>query len=374
MQAQLTIVAAAGENPHYGLPGVGSRPRSLLHHIDIGNMKLVQLLRPGPDFPKSPWWKRAWTYQEGVLSHRKVVFTDHQVFYVCDKTHSAESLDVHAGTMSLHDPVAFSEMMLPTGRRGYESYLRDISMRTLSHPSDALNACLGILKATDTQHIWGIPIEIDHVSGAGDLALCWRHRSTTERRSEFPSWSWAGWIGGMDLENCIASNSVVSVFLEDGHQKWRTLRSYYISGDAERLAGVSNAPKLLKMTGLVLDSAMLNDQWPDIADFGTGAGIQHDERRRPEFLLTFGGTSALCALYMDQNIEGTEQLRDVIAIRVRIGNEDCCVSALLLKPHGTFYKRVGIIDLKCEYRPCKSCCKFSIFREATVLERTIIVV
>jgi hypothetical protein len=126
MQAQLTIVAAAGKNPHYGLPGVGSRPRSLLRHMNIGNVKLVQILRPGLDFPKSPWWGRAWTYQEGVLSRRKLVFTDHQVFYVCDKTHAAESMNVHAGIVSLHDPIAFSEMALPTGRRGYESYLRDI--------------------------------------------------------------------------------------------------------------------------------------------------------------------------------------------------------------------------------------------------------
>jgi hypothetical protein len=212
------------------------------------------------------------------------------------------------------------------------------------------------------------------VSGAGDLALCWRHRSTTERRSEFPSWSWAGWIGGVDLENSIANSSVIDVLLGDGHQDWQALHSYCFSGQAKRLAGVSNAPKLLKITGLILAAALLNDQWPDIADFGTGPSIHQDERRRPEFVLTFGENSALCTLYMDRGMESTKQLRDVIAMRVRVSDEDCCVSALLLKPHGTFYTRVEIIDLKCKYRPCRSCCRSYIFRNAIAQERTIIVV
>jgi hypothetical protein len=116
-KAQLTIIAAAGNDPSYGLPGVGSRSRSSERHVCIGKTKLVQLMRPGSDFPKSSWWKRAWTYQEGVLSQRKLVFTDHQVYYVCNRLSTAESLKIHSANAfrwafaPLVDPVSFKEMI-----------------------------------------------------------------------------------------------------------------------------------------------------------------------------------------------------------------------------------------------------------------------
>ncbi|KAF2034301.1 hypothetical protein EK21DRAFT_56658, partial [Setomelanomma holmii] len=177
-KAQITIIAAAGTDSHYGLPGVGSRPRYLERHVRIGNTKIMQLMRPGSDFPKSPWWDRAWTYQEAVLSKRKLVFTDHQVFYVCNQMYAAESPSIctsnstRTNSNPFAGPFSFSEMMLPHGSRSYVSYLRDISRRKLSHPSDAINTCLGILKATNTTHIWSAPIETDFASQDHSMALC----------------------------------------------------------------------------------------------------------------------------------------------------------------------------------------------------------
>jgi hypothetical protein len=38
------------------------------------------------------WSSRGWTYQEGVLSNRKLVFTDHQVYWECRGMATQESI------------------------------------------------------------------------------------------------------------------------------------------------------------------------------------------------------------------------------------------------------------------------------------------
>jgi hypothetical protein len=374
-KAQLTIVAAAGNDSHYGLPGVGSRSRIDGRHVRIGNTKLVQLLRPGSDFEKSPWWNRAWTYQEGVLSKRKLVFTDHQVFYVCNEKQSAESLYTNTQDPDLadekwfSDPRSFSEMMLPTGPRPYVSYLGDISRRALSRSSDALNACLGVLKATNTAHVWGIPIDKqDH-----GIALCWRHDIVMQRRYGFPSWSWAGWDGGANFHDSIVTSPFVTVLLGNDSRTWQTVYEYNSSGRAEKDAGKSNAPRLLSLTGWVLEAASLNTQWPDVGDFGTGAAIQQDDRARPRFTLSFDGTTVLSILYMDQQMKSAEELHDVVAMGVKSHSKDCCISALLLKPHGNVYRRVGMIEFTCEYRTCRTLRGSHVFWEQSARMRTVVV-
>jgi hypothetical protein len=375
--AQLTIIAAAGHDPTYGLPGVGSRPRSLQHHVRIGNTKLVQLMRPGSDFPKSSWWERAWTYQEAVLSKRKLVFTDHQVFYVCNKMHSAESLHMQAtvvnDTISLFTSTSLTEMILPTAPRSYESYLSAISRRALSHQSDALNACLGILKATNTTHIWGVPIEYDFDSRVLTMDLCWRQDVPSSRRPGFPSWSWAGWKGGVTFQNSVSTRLLCTIQLGDDDWYWQTVPEYVSSGRAEKAAGKSNAPRLVHMTGPVLDAALLHSQWPDLDDVETGATGPQDDRPRPIFLLESGGLSSLATLYLDQKMDNAEQLCDVIAMGVKPGADDTCFSTLLLKPSGDFYSRVGMMTISCVHLTCREPYGQHLFWDIRAEMRTVIV-
>jgi hypothetical protein len=56
------------------------------------------------------------------------------------------------------------------------------------------------------------------------------------------------------------------------------MHAIYSNGLGHKFAGALNAPKLLSVVSSVLDAALLNDQWPVIDDFGTGAGQQQDER------------------------------------------------------------------------------------------------
>jgi hypothetical protein len=77
--AQLTIMAAAGENAEYGLPGVG-KGRLVPGSLDLGGLSVGTLPRDAcQSIQSSVWWSRGWTYQEGVLSRRRLIFTDDQV-------------------------------------------------------------------------------------------------------------------------------------------------------------------------------------------------------------------------------------------------------------------------------------------------------
>ncbi|ORX94759.1 heterokaryon incompatibility protein-domain-containing protein, partial [Clohesyomyces aquaticus] len=94
--AEVTIIAAAGSDPHYGLPGVSSTFRSPnQYEVRIGSknyMSLPPLSRVGPDSTRNLRWKRGWTYQEMLLSRRRLVFTPHQMYFQCVEGYDAEAV------------------------------------------------------------------------------------------------------------------------------------------------------------------------------------------------------------------------------------------------------------------------------------------
>lgn len=58
--ADLTIIAAAGDNPEYGLPGVSMRGRITQNSIVIGASTLLQIFDDRVDLRSSTWATRAW--------------------------------------------------------------------------------------------------------------------------------------------------------------------------------------------------------------------------------------------------------------------------------------------------------------------------
>ncbi|KAF1951529.1 HET-domain-containing protein, partial [Byssothecium circinans] len=81
--AALTIVAAAGDDPTYGLAGV-SHPRNFsVHWGSVEGVILVDTTSPMADkIGRSTWAQRAWTFQEGYLSRRRLFFTEDGVLFV----------------------------------------------------------------------------------------------------------------------------------------------------------------------------------------------------------------------------------------------------------------------------------------------------
>ena len=86
-QAHFTIVAAAGDGPEFGLPGVNST-RDLPPYLLIENRLFVSnagdlLSNSNVRIHKSSWNSRAWTYQEKIFSRKILYFTKIRVVFHC---------------------------------------------------------------------------------------------------------------------------------------------------------------------------------------------------------------------------------------------------------------------------------------------------
>lgn len=224
--ASLTIIAAAGTDESTGLPGVTQDRLAKQTSIQTDEVSILSTL-PSPvhQIVESKWASRAWTFQEAILSRRRLVFTEDQLYFECDSMHCYESLcvsfDMLYATESRHSD-AHNEFIKPKlfgfGHRtaGILTYIHcaeEYSMRSLTFDEDSLNAFTGITRSLEksrmppVRNICGIPFlhPRDVATPSCNYiqmllaGLSWRHKPThgsvPRRRQEFPSWSWAGWAG-----------------------------------------------------------------------------------------------------------------------------------------------------------------------------------
>ncbi|KAH6679219.1 hypothetical protein B0J14DRAFT_580297 [Halenospora varia] len=109
----LTIIAAAGEDPNYGIPEVGNRHRIAQQRAKIGGHILVNTLDNAYiQILESKWAKRGWTYQEAILSRRRLIFTGQQVYFECRSMYAYESFDFPLRGMHSQDGQLFQKRFL----------------------------------------------------------------------------------------------------------------------------------------------------------------------------------------------------------------------------------------------------------------------
>jgi len=78
--AEITIVDA-GDHPLGGLPGINGttrRPQRVVHFRFGSYVEVGDILRR---IKSSPWNSRAWTYQEGLLAPRRLIFSNSQMYF-----------------------------------------------------------------------------------------------------------------------------------------------------------------------------------------------------------------------------------------------------------------------------------------------------
>lgn len=216
------IIAAAGEGPDHGLPGMQGTPRTQQSVLNIGQHHLVSILnRPHKLLAASKWAARGWTHQEGILARRRLIFTDEQVIFECNGMDCVESwsfpLDKRSSNKSEFlpriQPGAFMHKLTSLYPWDIMYYVQEYSQRDLTYPEDRINAMEGIFHAFQNcqrplHHFMGIPIlpvvvvpcvNPRHgilVNEQGFLTgLTWYAYGDTPGRRipQFPSWSWAGW-------------------------------------------------------------------------------------------------------------------------------------------------------------------------------------
>jgi hypothetical protein len=185
---------------------------------------------------KSKWATRGWTYQERILSKRRLIFTDEQVHCECNNMHYAETIDYRPdrsnSTWKLSNEV-FLDKTPGTDHSEFFSYIAEFRKRNLTYQCDSLNALSGIFRAFEKgespiYQLAGVPIFypmrlttdeqtiIPRTVNQGFLiGLTWQNPTHEyERVPIFPSWSWAGWTGPVHRESAV---ECAQQCLEDSH-------------------------------------------------------------------------------------------------------------------------------------------------------------
>ncbi|KAF1846244.1 HET-domain-containing protein [Cucurbitaria berberidis CBS 394.84] len=248
--AFITIIAAAGSGSDYGLPGV-SRLRKATPSVRIGSHAFMVVQDPLTDIEASIWNTRGWTYQEMLLSRRRLIFTDRQVYFQCQTRQTMEQLNKDFESTDLIKWMTGSKQFLPTQKECFTindiySRLEEYYVRTLRYKTDNINAFAGVFRdlsgrtsddrmhafrsvpglymPRSNPHFYGIPLWLQEPERVDDdskmlwwqapkirdddktsvrfgLNLGWRLEegrksvlSTHDRaivKPDFPSWSWA---------------------------------------------------------------------------------------------------------------------------------------------------------------------------------------
>ncbi|KAF2458540.1 heterokaryon incompatibility protein-domain-containing protein [Lineolata rhizophorae] len=200
--ALITIIAAATTGAHESLPGVGQTPRLSQHVEEING---IHMTVPHSQFPtaleSTVWLTRGWTYQERLLSPRRLYVLADQAFFECHGASLGEWYEAKIPNVPRLFDELWGEYRDSVPR--YQDTVTRYTERTLSWPSDILNAFAGIAAA------WGKGFKTPMSNGLPlnqmEYTLVWepvmfvgrRAPETVDNTSQraFPTWSWAGWEG-----------------------------------------------------------------------------------------------------------------------------------------------------------------------------------
>uniref|UniRef100_A0A8H7NLU0 Heterokaryon incompatibility domain-containing protein n=1 Tax=Bionectria ochroleuca TaxID=29856 RepID=A0A8H7NLU0_BIOOC len=228
--ASFTIIAAAGSDSSFGLPGVSSRAREPQAEATIDGCLLVSSVESFPGLLGCKWKSRAWTYQEELFSNRQLIFTSHQVSFHCLQS---EHCEIYTS------PAIIAPGVLNRTGNGTCSiweHIERYSKRNLTYDSDSLNGLRATINSfTESAEkpvgsLWGIPfsetiaaLDHDHPSGRAGTSsmmgmlsrarfaspsavfgysLTWkflpREHQILRRRTQFPTWSWTSCVGEIE--------------------------------------------------------------------------------------------------------------------------------------------------------------------------------
>ncbi|KAI5777175.1 heterokaryon incompatibility protein-domain-containing protein [Geopyxis carbonaria] len=225
--ADATIVAATGDSADAGLPGVRRHSRGVKQTVEkIGRgLRLVVPHHLMDYMEQSTYEGRAWTYQERLFSKRVLIFAKGQAMFRCP--HATWREDVVAEdpdiTFSLDtmESGAYESTRVDTEFAPHNEYmgaLYQYSRRRITYTSDALNAFAAVSKLIasklEGKTCFGLPNSIF------DWALLWEPSQNLVRNPDFPSWSWAGWSGGLEMPSY--------EFTAEDLQHWLSTRTWVV--------------------------------------------------------------------------------------------------------------------------------------------------
>ncbi|KAF3041636.1 hypothetical protein E8E11_006239 [Didymella keratinophila] len=236
--AYCTIIAAAGCGPDVGLPGIrnNSRPRPGFKFLaERSGVRTSGFQNPRVEIQNSIWSTRGWTYQEMLLSPRRLVFTPSQVYFQCGQGHRIEAAQWLGDSTDNMSTLAIREAIegLPRLTTAYtDTYihtrLEEYYTRQFSFNADLVKAFVGILQAFSLEdwtasshvrhlraaHVQGLPLfyfeeeMTDHPRRTFLTSLTWQLSGNdnwsvlSQKTSIFPSWTWASVKASRDTQDC----------------------------------------------------------------------------------------------------------------------------------------------------------------------------
>ncbi|KAI1481065.1 HET-domain-containing protein [Daldinia eschscholtzii] len=277
--SELTIIATAGQDENYGLPGVSRRPRVATPTVELNGVRLSWFREPRRLIRESKWNTRGWTYQEAFLARRRLVFLDEHMYFECESASYSEM--VPGFSIAAYEKSVNNDGIWNISSKSTDLLLDfctkivgDYTARELGYDGDSLLALVGVLnylRKADScfKHVWGVPWDLNkkYIENFREewglacdifaLGLCWTHvrdcwagrRGPRRRSAAFPfsvvpasvppSWTWAGWAGPVDWKQSIRFHrrifrSVVQTqhfHLEDQHGNTTAVSTIAESGD-----------------------------------------------------------------------------------------------------------------------------------------------
>jgi Heterokaryon incompatibility protein (HET) len=218
--ASITIIAADGVDADSGLKGL--RGLSDSRHIDqkifrLGKGKdLVEVQSRDGSYSRSLWFSRGWTFQELLLSQRRLIFEETGIRWECSQASWQEDLHSSPAVDKEGLVYAIGPRMVSYSLPNVASLvklIKDYNLRQFTYPQDALAAFTGVLSVLRPSFSGGF------ISGLPKAffnhALLWLNNRSSSRRYAkagtvenvcLPSWSWVGWHGDFDSDNWITES------------------------------------------------------------------------------------------------------------------------------------------------------------------------
>lgn len=357
-QAELTIIAT-DENPTLGLPGVGA-PRKTQQCLQINNVELIKTYHCDELILSSKWASRGWTFQEGYLSRRKLIFTKQEVVYLCDDMYCQESVrkdipllqtgqrqGLAGEALQGLSPMSTNERK---GRVELDDLLNEYNSRELGWPSDILNACQGILRGLSIQHNWGLPIlptswwdKARQLQGSYTMILYWQSDEPQKKRENFPTWSWTGWEGSKifyNYDRYYADASTIEA--KSTTEKWLRLEQCFDQNGSSLATALSQR---IRITGLtvplaqyIVNQAWINHRMP---------GYQPPHKGPHAVFPYSDNVDIVATVHLDQQGADPNILHDAVGLLInRHRRRRYRGIMLVLKPSGDHYHRIGILNFR----------------------------
>ncbi|KAF2853349.1 HET-domain-containing protein [Plenodomus tracheiphilus IPT5] len=231
-----------------------SKPRRPLPQDKTASMiTLISTMQePRSAVKQSSWATRGWSYQEGVLPNRRLVFTEEQVYRECRGMAVCETVDLALDLVHEPSGVRMADFMLSgifdgdlhhdselqygfgpalnledTGDKvvALDGHIDAFTLRNLTNEDDAPRAFQGVANTYTTDHGLSLLLRLPVWGGASANAkpglqhtfalsvTSWIHIVTPQgrerglviadciRRPQFPSWTRAGWQDAVEFCN-----------------------------------------------------------------------------------------------------------------------------------------------------------------------------